>query len=74
MCIRDSPYTEGNDTISVNRLTTNGEVTRNSIDYKIYADFNPTITAIITIIITTIVAITEHRTISTAPNIIITLI
>ena len=39
------PYTEGNDTISVNRLTTNGEVTRNSIDYKIYADFNPTITA-----------------------------
>lgn len=39
------PYTEGNTTISVNRLTTHGEVAGKPIIYNIYADFNPTITA-----------------------------
>lgn len=39
------PYTEGNTTISVNRLTTHGKVAGKPIIYNIYADFNPTITA-----------------------------
>ena len=41
----NDPYTEGNTTISVNRLTTHGEVAGKPIIYNIYADFNPTITA-----------------------------
>ena len=40
-----TPYTEGNDTISVNRLLTAGETKWNPLSYKVYADFNPTITA-----------------------------
>ena len=40
-----APYTEGNATISVNRLLTTGETKWNPLSYKIYADFNPTITA-----------------------------
>lgn len=39
------PYTEGNATISVNRLLTAGETVFNKLSYKVYADFNPTITA-----------------------------
>lgn len=39
------PYTEGNATISVNRLLTTGETKWNPLSYKVYADFNPTITA-----------------------------
>lgn len=39
------PYTEGNATISVNRLTTDFEIAGKPIIYNIYADFNPTITA-----------------------------
>lgn len=37
------PYTEGNATISVNRLTTDFEIAGKPIIYNIYADFNPTI-------------------------------
>lgn len=40
-----TPYTGGNNTISVNRLTPYGETVGNPIIYNIYADFNPTITA-----------------------------
>ena len=39
------PYTKGNATISVNRLLTTGETKWNPLSYKVYADFNPTITA-----------------------------
>ena len=39
------PYTKGNATISVNRLLTTGETQWNPLSYKVYADFNPTITA-----------------------------
>lgn len=39
------PYTEGNATISVNRLLTTGKTKWNPLSYKIYADFNPTIKA-----------------------------
>lgn len=39
------PYTEGNATISVNRLLTTGETKWNPLSYKIYANFNPTIKA-----------------------------
>jgi len=38
-------YTEENATISVNRLLTAGETKWNPLSYKVYADFNPTITA-----------------------------
>lgn len=41
----NDPYTEGNATISVNRLLTAGETVFNKLSYKVYADFNPTITA-----------------------------
>lgn len=41
----NDPYTEGNATISVNRLLTAGETDFNKLSYKVYADFNPTITA-----------------------------
>lgn len=40
-----TPYTGGNNTISVNRLTPYRETVGNPIIYNIYADFNPTITA-----------------------------
>ena len=40
-----APYTEGNATISVNRLLTTGETKWNPLSYKIYANFNPTIKA-----------------------------
>lgn len=40
----NDPYTEGNATISVNRLLTAGETVFNKLSYKVYADFNPTIT------------------------------
>lgn len=39
------PYEEGNATISVNRLLTAGGTVFNKLSYKVYADFNPTITA-----------------------------
>lgn len=39
------PYTEGNATISVNRLLTTVETKWNPLSYKIYANFNPTIKA-----------------------------
>lgn len=39
------PYTKGNVTISVNRLLTTWETKWNPLSYKVYADFNPTITA-----------------------------
>ena len=38
-------YTEENATISVNRLLTAGETKWKPLSYKVYADFNPTITA-----------------------------
>ena len=38
-------YTEENATISVNRLLTAGETKWNPLSYKVYADFDPTITA-----------------------------
>ena len=39
------PYNDKGDTISVNRLLTVGETQINPILYKVYANFNPTITA-----------------------------